>query len=108
MFFHVLPKVSVPCLSDFSFRLTLFPLIFSGVIVNLLLKHFQKPTPIQSITWPVALSGHDLVVLCYSSFVSIFFRSQLLKRVLAKLWVSFCQLLFMSRTSLNEKCVRDL
>ena len=46
---------------------------FLGMIVNLLLTHFQKPTPIQSISWPVALSGHDLVVLCYSSFVFIFF-----------------------------------
>uniref|UniRef100_A0A915P7W1 RNA helicase n=1 Tax=Meloidogyne floridensis TaxID=298350 RepID=A0A915P7W1_9BILA len=46
----------VPC-PVFEFEESTFP----GMIVNLLLTHFQKPTPIQSISWPVALSGHDLI-----------------------------------------------
>uniref|UniRef100_A0A1I8BBL2 RNA helicase n=1 Tax=Meloidogyne hapla TaxID=6305 RepID=A0A1I8BBL2_MELHA len=46
----------VPC-PIFEFEESTFP----GMIVNLLLTHFQKPTPIQSISWPVALSGHDLI-----------------------------------------------
>ena len=45
---------------------------FLGMIVNLLLTHFQKPTPIQSISWPVALSGHDLVIFF---LFAILFRS---------------------------------
>ena len=42
-----------------------------GMIVNLLLTNFHKPTPIQSISWPVALSGHDLVIFFSSSFLCV-------------------------------------
>lgn len=34
---------------------------FPSVITDLLYAHFQKPTTIQSISWPIAMSGRDIV-----------------------------------------------
>ncbi|VDN20329.1 unnamed protein product [Gongylonema pulchrum] len=34
---------------------------FPKVITDLLVRHFRKPTIIQSISWPIALSGRDMV-----------------------------------------------
>jgi len=41
--------------------LSSFILIFLGPIEDLLLKNFQRPTVIQSIAWPVAMAGKDLI-----------------------------------------------
>lgn len=41
----------------FDFTETGFP----EVIVNMLYQNFEKPTTIQSISWPIALSGRDIV-----------------------------------------------
>lgn len=34
---------------------------FPSVITDMLFANFQKPTVIQSISWPIALSGRDMV-----------------------------------------------
>lgn len=34
---------------------------FPQVITDMLFANFQKPTVIQSISWPIALSGRDMV-----------------------------------------------
>jgi len=34
---------------------------FSQEIITLLYAHFQKPTTIQGISWPIATSGRDIV-----------------------------------------------
>lgn len=35
--------------------------IFLGEIISLLCSHFTRPTTIQGISWPVAMSGRDIV-----------------------------------------------
>lgn len=42
---------------------------FPAPIVQRLFKSFQKPTVIQSISWPLALSGRDLVSIAKTGSV---------------------------------------
>jgi ATP-dependent RNA helicase DDX5/DBP2 len=68
-----------------------------------LCKNYEKPTVIQSITWPVALSGKDVISIAKVAYllgkkilitITIMPYIVSFRPVPARLWVSFCPELF--------------